>query len=120
RVPTSSRVDRNPERENHRRPTKPRHRLQAAPQPQPKGEHRMTNADKILQARNALHLCESLLLEAYVLAPEPIARAIQNLLVSLASDRTTIASLHQLAQQLPETTAGKRKPLIRASDLLDS
>lgn len=80
----------------------------------------MNAQEKILEARNALTLCESLLLEAYIIAPDPVARAIKNLLVSLASDRDTISSLHQLAQQIPHGGDEHRKPLIRGSDLLDS
>ncbi len=80
----------------------------------------MNTGDKILQARNALHLCESLLLEAYITAPSGADKAIKNLLVSLASDRATIASLHQLVQLLPERPGNLRKPLLRARDLLDS
>jgi hypothetical protein len=80
----------------------------------------MNTADKILQARNALHFCESLLLEAYINAPGPLARQIQTLLVSLASDREALATLHQVASQTPEIRSNLKKPLLRARDLLDS
>ena len=79
----------------------------------------MNTADKILQARNALHLCESLLLEAYINAPAAVATGIKNALVSLANHRETLASLHQLANQLTEPER-PRKRLLRASELLDS
>ena len=77
-------------------------------------------ADKILEARNALALCESLTLEAYVTAPDGLARPLRDLLISLASDREALARLHQAASTLPRQTAERTKLLLRARDLLDS
>jgi len=82
----------------------------------------MDTQTKLLEARNALHLCESLLLEAFAFAPQPVAVGIENLLVSLTSDRESIASLHQLAALLPSQSArgeAKKKRLQRKSESVE-
>jgi hypothetical protein len=57
----------------------------------------MDTPTKLLEARNALTLCESLLLEAYMMAEDGAGNAILMLLESLTSDREAISSIHQLA-----------------------
>ncbi len=57
----------------------------------------MDTATKLLEARNALTLCESLLLEAYMMAADGAGNAILILLESLTTDREAITSIHQLA-----------------------
>ncbi len=57
----------------------------------------MDTASKILEARNALTLCENLLLEAYMSAGNHTANSILLLLESLTTDREAITSIHHIA-----------------------
>ena len=57
----------------------------------------MDTPTKLLEARNALTLCESLLLEAYMMAEDGTGNAVLILMESLTTDRDAITKIHQLA-----------------------
>lgn len=55
----------------------------------------------ILEARNALALCETLLLEAYIITPQPLANSIKAEMQNLAARREALAFLQHAAALLP-------------------
>jgi len=57
----------------------------------------MDTQTTLLKASNALHLCESLLLEAYISAGESTGNAILLLMHSLTTDREAMSQLVHLA-----------------------
>jgi hypothetical protein len=74
----------------------------------------MSTSDRILRARNALALFESLLLEAYTTATsETISQAIANHMSASAELRTSISRLHSLAT-IYEAPSRRTPPAHRA------
>lgn len=71
--------------------------------------------DKILEARNALSLCESLTLAAFVTSPEPVATSLKHILEDLTTTREALAAAYYLATITPEPETTR---LQKKSDLL--
>ncbi len=65
----------------------------------------MNAQTSILEARNALALCEALLLEAYITSPQPVAAMIRTELSQLATHRETLSHIQRTAATLPPAEA---------------